>query len=199
MNGPVLRIEALVGDALTTHLEDLARLRIEVFRDFPYLYDGDPGYEARYLRTYVEAPGSMMVLVFDGETVVGASTCIPLQHETAEIRRPFERQGWDVARVFYLGESVLQRAYRGRGLGVRFFEAREAHARRLGGFEHAAFCGVQRPADHPRRPGDYVPLDTFWSKRGYERRPELTTTLSWKDLDEPGETPKPMQFWTKPL
>eukprot|EP01031_Cornospumella_fuschlensis_P048144 gene48144-58971_t len=30
-------------------LPALARLRITVFRDFPYLYDGDPAYEAAYL------------------------------------------------------------------------------------------------------------------------------------------------------
>ncbi|MGE0080095.1 MAG: GNAT family N-acetyltransferase [Thiohalomonadaceae bacterium] len=199
MNNQALRIETLSGPALAAHLDALARLRIEVFRDFPYLYDGDFEYEARYLRTYAESPGSMMVLVFDGDAVVGASTCIPLQHETEEIRRPFEQQGQDVRRVFYLGESVLRRAYRGRGIGVRFFEEREAHAYRLGGFEYAAFCGVQRPVEHPRRPADYVPLDAFWRKRGYEPRPDLVTTLSWKDLDEPVETPKPMQFWTRRL
>ena len=32
------------------YLEDVAHLRIAVFREFPYLYDGDPGYEARYLQ-----------------------------------------------------------------------------------------------------------------------------------------------------
>lgn len=199
MNNQTLRIETFSGPALAAHIDALARLRMEVFRDFPYLYDGDFDYEARYLRTYIDSPDSMMVLVFDGDTVVGASTCIPLQYETEEIRRPFEQQGWDVTRVFYLGESVLQRAYRGRGIGVRFFAEREAHAYRLGGFEYAAFCGVQRPIDHPRRPADYVPLDDFWRKRGYEPRPELVTTLSWKDLDEADETAKPMQFWTRRL
>jgi GNAT superfamily N-acetyltransferase len=99
--------------------------------------------------------------------------------------------------VFYCGESVLDKRYRGLGIGVRFFEQREAHAADLGGFKHITFCCVERPLDHPRRPADYVPLDAFWNKRGYVKHPELHTTYSWKDLDDATETAKPMTFWLK--
>ena len=47
----------LTGDAVAGALGDLARLRIAVFRDWPYLYDGDEGYEREYLRAYT-APGA---------------------------------------------------------------------------------------------------------------------------------------------
>lgn len=40
-----IRIERKSGAALIEHISDLASLRIEVFRDFPYLYDGDFEYE----------------------------------------------------------------------------------------------------------------------------------------------------------
>jgi hypothetical protein len=82
---------------------------------------------------------------------------------------------------------------------VRFFEEREAHARELGCFDFICFASVQRPADHPRRPPDYVPLDRFWTRRGYEKHPELHTTFSWRDLDEAKESPKPLVFWLKRL
>ena len=36
----MVRIETKSGDALPAFLPELARLRIDVFRDFPYLYDG---------------------------------------------------------------------------------------------------------------------------------------------------------------
>ncbi len=192
-----LRIERLTGNALEAHIPALARLRIEVFREFPYLYAGSQAYEDRYLRTYIEAPDSVVVLVFDGPRVVGASTAVPLRHETEEVKRPFLSAGIDPATVFYLGESVLAKAYRGQGLGVRFFDEREAHAREVGGFTWSAFCAVERAADHPRRPSHYVPLDRFWSKRGYAKRPDLTTTFSWQELDESGESPKAMTFWLK--
>jgi hypothetical protein len=36
-----IRIERWSGKDLEKYISDLARLRIEVFHDFPYLYDGD--------------------------------------------------------------------------------------------------------------------------------------------------------------
>jgi GNAT superfamily N-acetyltransferase len=194
-----LEIQTMTGAAVEAHIPALARLRIQVFREFPYLYDGDLDYEARYLRTYARAPGSVVVLVLDGGKAVGASTALPLTEADPAFQRPFREQGFEPSRVFYLGESVLLPAYRGRGLGVRFFEEREAHARRLGGFSWATFCAVDRPADHPRRPPEYRPLDAFWDKRGYSRHPELVATFRWKDLDEERETEKPMTFWLKRL
>jgi GNAT superfamily N-acetyltransferase len=111
---------------------------------------------------------------------------------------PLAAAGYDPATVYYFGESVLRRDFRGRGLGHRFFDEREAFARARG-YRTAAFCAVDRPADHPRRPADYVPLDRFWGKRGFVRRPDIVGQFAWKDLDAEAETAKPMVFWTKAL
>jgi GNAT superfamily N-acetyltransferase len=194
-----IHVERKSGIALIPYIPELARLRIEVFRDFPYLYDGTIEYEKKYLQTYIDHPDSVIVLAFDSDNnaIVGASTAIPMRDETAELQKPFLEHGYDINKVFYCSESVLNKAYRGLGLGVRFFEEREAHAAELGGFEHIAFCCVERPVDHSRRPVDYVPLDKFWNKRGYFKHPELTTTYHWKDLDDTEETAKPMTFWLK--
>ncbi len=195
----MLEMQRLSGEALNQFIPQLASLRIQVFRDFPYLYDGDLQYEARYLQTYIQAPDSVIVLAFDGDKVVGASTGIPLKYETDEVKAPFINAGIDVDSVFYCGESVLLSQYRGKGAGVAFFDHREAHARELGGYQYSCFCGVQRAEDHPHRPADFKPLDTFWRKRGYEKRPELQTTFHWKELDEEQESAKPMMFWMKKL
>lgn len=194
-----LRIERLYGAAIAQQLPGIAQLRIQVFREFPYLYEGSEDYERKYLQTYIDSPDSLFVLVFDGERLVGASSGLPLSDEVDDLRRPFEQQGEPVERIFYCGESVLLSEYRGRGIGLRFFEEREAHARRLGRFEKICFCAVERPADHPRRPADYLPLDGFWQRRGYQKRSDLRTTFVWQDLDETAESPKPMVFWMKSL
>lgn len=194
-----LHLQRLSGAAINIWLPELARLRIQVFREFPYLYDGSAAYEEKYLKTYVDAPDSVMVLVQDSGRVVGASSGLPLKAETPNVIEPFLAHGYDPRRIFYYGESVLLPEYRGRGLGKRFFEEREAHARGLGRFEIACFCAVQRPADHPRRPTGYVPLDALWNRQGFVKHPELQTIFSWRDLDEDQESPKPMVFWLKPL
>lgn len=193
-------IVPVTGAAIDQHIPDLARLRIEVFRAWPYLYAGDPDYEADYLRTYRDAPGSIVVLALAAGTVVGAATALPLGSETTAVQAPFLAAGIDPAGVFYLGESVLLPAYRGRGIGVRFFAEREAHGRRLLGAQLRwfAFCAVERAPDDPRRPPDHMPLDGFWTRRGYHRRADLHTSFIWQELGETTQSAKPMVFWLKP-
>ncbi|MFY0992526.1 GNAT family N-acetyltransferase [Halomonas sp. C05BenzN] len=193
-----IRVTTCQGQAIAPCLDALARLRIRVFRDFPYLYDGDLAYEAEYLRRYAECPDSLFVLAFDGETLVGAATGMPLVDDVEAFRAPFEQAGHDIGKVFYYGESVLLPEYRGRGIGKAFMTERERHAAREG-FETVAFFAVERPDDHPLKPEGYVPLHGFWHSRGYRRHPELATTFRWKDVGEPDETDKPMVFWLKSL
>ncbi|MCE9520891.1 MAG: GNAT family N-acetyltransferase [Alphaproteobacteria bacterium] len=193
-----LRVEALTGDALRRHLPDVARLRIEVFRDFPYLYDGDLESEARYIGSFAASQNAVVVGAFDNDTVVGASTAAPLASQMDDVTAPFRAQGADMSRIFYFGESVLKSTYRGQGIGVRFFEEREAHALRCGA-SVAAFCAVVRDAGHAARPRDHVPLDAFWCKRGYAPVEGLLCSMAWKEVGGTVETRKEMQFWTKRL
>lgn len=187
------------GAGLVPLLPDLARLRVAVFRDWPYLYDGSEEYEAKYLRTYVKAPGAGIVVARYDSAVVGASTCLPMPEAGAEVQAPFTAAGLDPAEFFYFGESVLLPAYRGAGVGVRFFQLREARAEALARARYTAFCAVERPADHPRRPPAAVPLDEFWAHRGYRKYPDLACTMHWKDLDDAEETPHRLSFWLKSI
>ncbi len=140
-----------------------------------------------------------VLLVFDDDQLVGASTGLPMDHEVEDFKRPFLEQGYDPSTVFYCGESILKKEYRGRGIYRRFFEERESHAKRLGGIRTICFCAVQRPAEHPLRPDHYQPLDPVWQKFGYEKQPELTTTYRWKDVDEELESGKKTVFWMKEI
>ncbi len=194
-----VRIRPVIGEALRRYIPDLARLRIEVFRDWPYLYEGDEAYERTYLETYIRSARAVVVLALDGEHAVGASTALPLADEAAYVTGPFVERGLDLDRFFYFGESVLDRRYRGQGIGVRFFEGREAHARSFGTYDTACFCAVQRPDDHPSKPAGYVPLDAFWGKRGFVKDPSFVTQFPWRDIGEDDETGKPMAFWFKRL
>jgi GNAT superfamily N-acetyltransferase len=194
-----IRVASLTDKDLATALPAAARLRIAVFRDWPYLYDGSLAYEEKYLAKLAAADGAVIVAAYDGEAIVGCATAAPLAEVEHEFSEPFRARGFDIARIFYCGESVLLPAYRGRGLGHAFFDRREAQARRLGGFTHSTFCAVVRPDGHPLRSSDYRPLDAFWEKRGYARAEGLVCRFAWKDVDQPAETEKPMQFWIKTL
>jgi len=193
---PVLT--TLRGADVTPYLDDVARLRIAVFRDWPYLYEGGAAYEREYLAAYAASPDSVFVLARDGATVVGASTGLPLTDDAPAFRRPFVEAGRDPAKVFYFGESVLLPAYRGLGLGHGFFDARESHARAIGRFTTTAFCAVDRSAADPRRPDGHRANDAFWHKRGYAREPALSVHLHWQETGQ-GNVEHALTFWTRRL
>lgn len=193
MNITTLRLS---GEEILPYIDDLARLRITVFREFPYLYDGSEIYEQKYLQRYTTSDKTVIVVAIKDSKVIGASTGMPLADENASVKEPFELNGYPLENIFYFGESVLLKEYRGHGLGVRFFEEREAHAR-ANGFLVTTFCAVHRPENHPLKPSEYKSLHSFWAKRGYTCLPKLQARFTWKDIDEASESPKTLTFWVK--
>lgn len=193
----MIQITRLSGEAIRPCLPEVARLRIGVFREYPYLYDGSEAYERDYLQVYVEAARSVVVLAIKDGEIIGASTGLPLEEADEAFRKPFEESGIDPRDVFYFGESILKPSERGQGIGHRFFDEREAHAREHG-FSVTAFCAVERQPDHPMKPADYRANDAFWNKRGYVKTPSLCAELDWKQVDEPQqEVCNSLVFWTK--
>lgn len=193
-----LRIEVLRGAVLDAALDDVARLRIAVFRDWPYLYDGDLDYERRYLQVYRDSAAAVLVGAFDGARLVGAATGTPMTDHAGDFAAPFAGTGLALDQVFYCAESVLLPQFRGRGAGHRFFDLREDHARAQS-FTHAAFCAVIRPDDHKRRPAGYRPLDPFWRARGYAPLPGVIARFTWRDVDRAESDAKALQFWMRAL
>lgn len=197
-----LRIAPVPPADLDAAIPHLAALRIEVFRDFPYLYDGDVAYEAAYLESYRASPGALVVGAWTGARLVGAATGTPLEDHAEAFGAPFRDLGWRLEDVFYCAESVLLPGWRGQGAGHSFFDLREAHARVLGR-THVVFCAVDRGRDHPARPAGYRPLDSFWRARGYRPLDGVETRFSWRDIAPGGgrapETEKRMVFWHRRL
>lgn len=195
----MLAVERLTGAAVDAQLDALAALRIAVFREFPYLYQGTLAYEREYIRGFASSARNTLVVARAGERVVGAATASPVLDREADSCGPALRGlGYDLKDVYYFGESVLLPEFRGQGIGNAFFTQREASAREFG-FSVTAFCAVDRPYDHPARPADYAPHDAFWVRRGYLRRADAVATFRWLDLGDSEETDKPMVFWTKEL
>lgn len=193
------RLIEIRGPEIGPWVEQLAQLRMDIFGDWPYLYDGSMEQERYFLQFYLDSPDALLAIVVDGDEAVGLSTAMPLLDEDPCLARPFEEKGFDPARICYFPESILRAEYRGYGFYRRFFEVREAHARRLGGFDYASFCSVERPPDHPRRPPNAQPLDAIWQHFGYTPREDLIAYYAWKDHDDEVETPKPLKFWIKPI
>lgn len=57
-----LTTHALTGDSIRAHFDDIARLRITVFCEWPYLYEGSLAYERNYLAHYANCADGVLVI-----------------------------------------------------------------------------------------------------------------------------------------
>ncbi len=195
---PDTDIHHLKGSEILPYLTELAHLRMTVFKEYPYLYEGDRAYEEEYLQTYAACNESIMVLAINENQIIGASTAIPLTFETEAVKQAFWDQKMDIEDVFYFGESVLLPPYRGHGIYRHFFRERERAAKAYGS-KIAAFCAVERPIDDPRKPANYLSLDPVWRHFGYSKHSQLRAYFEWKEIGESSRSAKPLVFWLKTL
>lgn len=179
--------------------DELATLRITVFREYPYLYDGNLEYEKNYLSQYLSTTNSVLVIVKNGEQIIGAITGIPLNETFSDCKNFFIENKIPMDGIFYLGEITLLKEYRGQGIGAHMYELFEEFVRNSKTYKEIALCEVVPPKADPRSTRDYFCLDNFWTKRGYVKNPAWVTQFSWQELDRNEESYHPMVFWIKKL
>lgn len=191
-----IELKTFTGNHARAIFNDLAWLRIQIFKSFPYLYLGELAYEEKYLERYFQSSSFFVAALYDKSQIIGATTAIGLTEESEEIKLPLIKSGFNPLECFYFGESLLLEPYRGLGLGHLFFNLREQQALLNPEIRTTLFCSVIRSTNHPSRPANYLSHDIFWKKRGYQ---PLNTfcEMSWKDLDQTEETIKSLQFWKK--
>lgn len=189
-----IHFEPLSGAQLQPFIPQIARLRIEVFKAFPYLYDGSHEYEEAYLSTFATAKDALAIAAFENDTLIGCATGSAMDEHHQAFAHPLIAHGIDIRSVFYFAESVLLEPFRGHGIGHRFFDLREAWAKSRG-YEAISFCTVIRANDHPLRSSSAADLTGFWQNRGYRPVPDAIARFAWKDVGDSRETEKAMQIW----
>ena len=199
MNGiKEINEQLLTGTAIADTLDDLATLRLEIFPEYPYLYQGRREDEFTYLGTYVEAPDACVILPYDGSAIIGAATGMPLIHEDAQMIDAFSGSTFPLNEAYYVGELLLLPAYRNCGLCQKLLDLLESHIRSLGRYHTLTCATVERPDDHPLRPRDFIPITRFLARTGFIRLPGVTTHFMWQEIDGV-KRDHPMQFWSKEL
>lgn len=194
-----IRIVSFQGEKIRDLIPEIARLRIEVFPEYPFLYVGDYEYETRYLKKFLSMKDAIVIAAFDKDTLIGISTGYPFIYDSQDLQQVLTSANCEPNDYYCFGESVLRKSYRGLGIGKAFFEIRESHVTKLGYYKYICFYTSARPLDDPRRPLDYRPLDPFWNSRGFVKHPELIGSISYQEIGEIQESPKKMVFWIKQL
>jgi GNAT superfamily N-acetyltransferase len=187
-------MQVVRGEAFGEHIEELGQFRIAIFREYPYLYDGDMAYERAYLERYAAHPDSILLRVDDEKGMVGACTGLPLQCEPDTFQAAFPES--DREKLFYIGELILRADARSHGLGTQLFSAMLDLIERER-YPKICLCMVEREKTHPLRPENYISPEPLARKFGFAKCDLARAELSWRDIGEQHETAKPMQIWYK--
>ncbi|MDR3647154.1 MAG: GNAT family N-acetyltransferase [Candidatus Babeliales bacterium] len=193
-----LTLLKLKGPQAKKYVTDIADMRITLFKEFPYLYEGAYSYEEEYLQTYFNSDEANILLVLDKDKVVGFSSSIPLAEESQDLKAPFNEKELYIKDYFYIGEVMLQPAYRGRGILRKFLEFHENQALK-NGYKYTVFMTVDRENNHPSKPKDYKSLDNIWKHFGYVILPELKISLDWPQVGTNIYTNNKLSIWLKDI
>lgn len=193
-----MEFKTFKGTEIEAIFDALAELRIQVFGEFPYLYQGSKEFEFQYLNKYVNSDCSFLYTIWNNQKLIGASSCIALSDEFEDVKDPFIKADLDINSIIYFGESILLKEYRNQGFGKLFMEKRVEFASSFPWCKAVYFCSVERPENHPLKPVDYKNLHTFWRNQGFTPT-ELSSVFVWKDKNETLESEKKMNFWMKSI
>lgn len=104
-----IRERILTGPEIEASFDALAAFRLEIFREYPYLYEGEREDELRYLRMYAEKPGAVVILAQESGKVAGAVTGIPLEHEDQELLEAFDGTDYPLMKSSMLAKCSSSR------------------------------------------------------------------------------------------
>ena len=173
----------------------LAELRISIFREYPYLYDGDMEYEKHYLQKFSTGKDACIILAFFKQKVVGALSGLALSAEDESVYKVWLTFP-EFNHVYYLSEILIEKSFRKLGLGNQMFDLMHewvsSHF-----YTFSVLATVIRPDNHSLRPTDYRTLDHFWQNKGYRQIPDKKCFLSLKEIDQEVDTQNELSFWMK--
>ncbi|HLB52190.1 MAG TPA: GNAT family N-acetyltransferase [Chlamydiales bacterium] len=194
-----MEFQVVTGNLFKQYINTVANLRMSIFKEYPYLYDGSMTYEAEYLKSYAVSKNSILIIVKDKEKIVGAITGIPLMETDEMFRIPFVKHHFPVRSIFYLGEILLLKEYRGKGIGYKMYKMFEDLVRKNKQYEKIAIAEVLRDKNDPRKPENYVSVHKLWERLGYIEHSEMIMQAPYKEIGGAGKVPHSLIFSFKDL
>ena len=191
-----LRIESLSGSAATAKLGEWARLRIEIFSEYPYLYEGATKGEQAYLSTYLRTPRARILGLFEGAHVGGMATMAPLDACEDFAEDVVKATGLAPKTCLYVGDIIFEPRYRGRGLFNVCFNAAEDWGR-AHGFSHIVAAAIRTSPTDAGRPQDYRPIAGLFARVGLEKLSGVSMTATYPSTLSHRPEPHVLEYWHK--
>ncbi len=190
--------KCLRGESSQKFAPQIAKLRTELYQNFPYLYKGNEKQEEKYLEKFLEATNAFIVLALHQDSVVGIATALPLVDAYEECQQAFLSKGYAIDKLYYLADFLVQTEFQSKGIGKEFFRLCENEANQSS-FTSNVFMCVQRDKNDSRQPKDYIEHSKIFKACGYDNIEGVSCEFSWPQWPSGEETTNTMTFWQKEM
>src|ERR1700722_10140808 len=178
------------GATLTELIPFIAHQRLTVFKEYPYLYQGNFDGEYTYLSWFAQLPYSAVAVAYDGENPIGFLTgtaCTDFERHFQGSMTLFQNAGLNPESYYYFSEVIVLPMYRNKSICRRLLEVLEQYACQQGFSAGCLTC--EHHKYHPLKPIDYRELDPLFGKLGYKKT-ELTLLFDWDTMQIDGSIVK---------
>lgn len=191
------------GEHIKKFISCVSQLRLDMFREFPYLYQGTYEYEKKYMEGYANNSKSMLGLAYAEKTLAGVFTGMPLISDSEIVKDSkllFIANNIDPSSYYYYGEVLVLPQFRRLRLPNLLSSRMDFEAKNMG-FDNACFMAVSRSDDHPLKPKEYVKPDKLWERYGYKKM-NLCAKYHWPTIHSDASVKDEeniLEYWHKPL
>lgn len=197
-------IKVVHGADSAEYMDCLGSLRLETFKEFPYLYVGTKEIEDHYVGWYPKDPNTLFGIAQVQGKFAGILTGVPLRslcNRDLNTQNACEKAGLVIADYYYLGEVITLKEFRNQGIATSNFKALEENAKKLG-YKHTCFITVEREENHPLKPADYKGPASLFTKLGYTKTDSRFPFL-WPTIQQNGSVIQDFEnfvvLWIKEL
>lgn len=183
-----VEIHIFEGNDAKPYLSLLADLRLEVFKEPPYLYLGNKEDELHYGARYLSKNLIISITTINGR-FAAIGTGLPLV-EAQEVIRDVREKLNDLESIYYYGEVIVLSEFRGKGLLKKILATQDEYIKTKG-FTKVSMMTVIR---------DSVESE-LGEKLGYTKT-EMTIRCPWLTIQPDGSAKKEVNqllFWIKSL
>ena len=172
MANETIRIETFKGNEIAPHIQGIVKLCDRIYREPPYLYNGDDADYTDYIESYSQVNEAIICLAFDGKEAIGLGIGTPMLKTREFYQQTLIEHGYDLSQLFYLGEFGLKPGYHGLGIEETILLEIENFAKKTGAF--SAMCIWE--LDNSKH--------EILKKMGFIRHAELNFQIFWTNIGD---------------
>lgn len=195
-----IKIEKMQGTQIDPYLAEIIQFVTKMYRDYPYLYNGDDAGYQQYLNTYAQAKEGVIFVAFDGKKIVGVASGMPMADSRDIFKPTLVRHGYSIKNIYYIGEFGVSPEYHGKGIESTLMSKMEQFIK-----EHKQYNTISlwelNPASssQTQRAPTHFPNGIFLQNNGFAYHPELNFIVHWTNINEKHESPHLAVYWLKDL